>query len=1554
MWKKLRYTIYFIIIFAVFAAAYNIRSIIISPYIEKYLFNITGHNIDINSFYISPLKRGFVLTDIKIDNALKADRVLFSFSISQIIKNIKKPLLYIKQVEIDNVIIDPVNYKPPQTAKDHLKDKDNTPISFFNILAADIIVNKITLKSFIRDISFKDTNISFYKDNIGISSFIYPYELSDENFEMNLKISKTDDDNILNSGCSIMSTGEIDAFITVKGEINLSNFDFNQDILIKKFEYRNSNINNSSGSIVKSGNKIITQIDGDFGKIFSEIEDLKNINASSVIDFQKINSDLSGKSKASFSMTDKKGDLDIEVDNLNVLGLDLGSFDIVGTFENEIANIIFTYADKHKIESYINRAGDYRSRIIVKDKKIGNIIGNYKNGSIKADIIKAPLVNMPFMPLITKNTLEGTITIEGSIEDNYGKIKVDINDFKTSKIGKTDISGILAKQADMYVINFYKSDNTVVFNTVIDSGQVLSTDFKFVNTDLTNVLRAFGYTQGSFKGVASGRIIYEKGGITSFDIKAYDGIIYDNYFSRLEAKGDINSQRVNINQFMLKGKNNETNAYLYGLLGFTKDNPISFLNARLRDIKLSGMLVNSDIIFNGNLKNKNEIHGKIESNNIDISGISFKNFSANTIITSQSIDISNLKAENGLSGNFQAGFSKITGIINLKNTDISGIVADLSGLLNSTISISGTPKKAYVNIFASVKKGKYSGLPFNFSSEIEYKDSLLNIKKANINSERSRIFMHGEYSSKGKVYISIENLSELIINKFIGFRTPLKGEFSGKGTLTEYKGKSKFNLNLKGDNIYVKDLKLNDVKSDLEIYNDKITLSKSSAKISDSEFMSNKGSFDIKSGKYDLDIFLVNAHIGPTDIFGKIDISGIMKQKKGGSNYTGKIEISNFWINKYKLSKLDLNYFLENKKINIYKENQQDNSLKFNTKVSFGNETVIEELNISKNNAIFNLNATFNKDNFKIVSKGNDLDWSFLSDILELPISIEGKTNIKINSEGSYKNLNGILDIKSNQGSLIEIPYDTMDITVEVKNNSANIKSGKIFKKNEIDIEVKGSFPFWIDSTIDKRMMKEKVNIEYDIIDSKLNILKYLSDGFFNPRTGKGNIKGHISGTYENIINNAQLNITGGSFDSKAYFDRFKDLNVDISLNNNQATINRFTCKSGSGKLNISGMMQLEGFNISNFNIRFLTDKKGIPLKVPDLPMPGSLVSKGIFKDFSSGEPRFDLLLKGSLEKPKISGWVVLENTRFSFPPPDNSGETDFPENLEIDIDLISAKNTKFENSNILAWLNGKLNLKGLPATLVSSGVLDIKRGNINYLGINFDIVNAKVEIIENELFISAEAETIVFTPGESESETIRMVIDRSSLDALNLRFYSKDDPTMDSQKALAKITKTEQAVKHSDQSLTGLSDFALRQQALRLIDSNLATPIARTFLRKTGIVDNLKVTYVATDEDNSVNEEVGFADLLYGTKYSLEKNLTNQLLLGYSVTIDQIEKKLDLKHEIEMRYRLSNNLFLSGSYELESETSLHRPDRRLMFEHRIRFGLPNPLNRKTRGKQLE
>ena len=73
--------------------------------------------------------------------------------------------------------------------------------------------------------------------------------------------------------------------------------------------------------------------------------------------------------------------------------------------------------------------------------------------------------------------------------------------------------------------------------------------------------------------------------------------------------------------------------------------------------------------------------------------------------------------------------------------------------------------------------------------------------------------------------------------------------------------------------------------------------------------------------------------------------------------------------------------------------------------------------------------------------------------------------------------------------------------------------------------------------------------------------------------------------------------------------------------------------------------------------------------------------------------------------------------------------------------------------------------------------------------------------------------------------------------------------------------------------------------------------------------------------------------------KYSVEKNINRLLQVGYSVTFDQIEREIDLKHALEMSFKINKDLFLKGSYGLNSDNPDYEPEKKVMLEQRLRFG---------------
>jgi hypothetical protein len=1538
-------------------AAYNIRTFIYIPHLKSFLYAQTGHNFDMDNFYTYPLSRQIAFTGVSVDGIVRADKIVIKTNFGKILKNITKPANFISGIEFYNISVD---LDSANIAGAQEKQEESPPKTSFSMPLSKVKINAdvLTVKSKKEILKVENIEMEVSPEKLTLSSVFLPLDIP---VYVSGVMKRGEKDNILDTEFTIVSEGKIKSIISAEGAVNTEDFSVEQNITIEKMKSDYFEITDVYGTLIKNDAGIKASFSGESGNLFFERGASGDIEAKSKIYLSKLNKDISAETESSFVYKNGEGSLKLSLRDLSVYGFDLGSFDISASrIESGDYDIFCDYGKSGKIYGSYKKDGIYDIKMSFDKKTVGALSGNFKTGEIDVKMNKAAISELPVIRGISGNA-GGTVTVNGALSEISGLIDFSVENLKTSKMEETDIFGTITRSADIYVFYFYKSDKSMIFNSVIKSGEILSTDFKFVNTDISNVLKSFGYANDKISGSASGRIRYEKDGTTDFDVKAYDGSFFGNKYSKFETKGDINLSRININKFHLKGVDGRISAYANGLIGFTNMNPVSSLNVRMRKINFGAATVDTDITFGGELNSKNEVSGTIASNSIKVSGAAFNNFRADAVIALDKLILSNIKSDNGLDGNFSLvsakGAHKLSGEINLKNTNINGVYRGLEASVNAAAKMSGTAQKPVADITVSVRKGKYSEIPFSFSSELSYINDALKIKKAELSSVKMKLLVEekSDKERKNEFSVEFEDLNEAIINKFVGFRTPVTGEFSGKGTLYQHeKTRSRLQMDISSRKAFVKGVKFDNIKSKIEVYGSKISISSASAKLADSEIRADKGSFNIKSGIYDLSLFLVNAHLGPVDIFGRINIDGKMDKRKGGSVYNGKFDIKNLWINKYRLTSLGFDYTIKDKEFTVLKSSGQ---LNISGAVDFSEYIKIKDINISKSSAAVDLNAFFKDEDFNFNASGKNIDLEFLSEILDIPVDISGKSDFGIAASGYFSAPEAKFSFRSNKGSIMEIPYDSIDIDIESSNNKAEIKTARIFRRNEINVNMKGSFPFWVDDSLTEEMKNMPINVMYEADDSKLYLLKYLSGGEIKPKSGRIQIKGEIKGTSNKIQNSGELSVSNGVFDSKTYLDRMKDFNADIVWDDNLVKINKLSGKSGSGRVSATGGLTLEGFNVQNFDILIQTDNKGIPIKVPQLPMSDTLLSRGILQEFSSGEPRFKITLSGTPDKPKIAGWVSLENTRFCFPPPDTPSDTEdiLPDSAEFDIELRAAKNTKFENSFADAWINGSLFIRGTYASPKPQGIIETQRGTIKYLGIVFDVINAKIEIIdENTMFISGEAETNVYSQIKADSETIILTIVRSTIDNLNVHFSSKDDPTLDSQTALARVTKTEQVVNTgaSRELILGIiSDFDLRQQALRLIDSSFATPIARNVLRRTGLADNFRVSYVNSDQQTLIVDDPTFADLLYGTKYSVEKNITNQFLLGYSVTFDQIQRKLDLKHEVEMRYKLNNNLYLSGSYELESENSLHEPDRRLMLQHQIRFGLPsNKRSKATRG----
>ncbi|MFH2069835.1 MAG: translocation/assembly module TamB domain-containing protein, partial [Elusimicrobiota bacterium] len=487
------------------------------------------------------------------------------------------------------------------------------------------------------------------------------------------------------------------------------------------------------------------------------------------------------------------------------------------------------------------------------------------------------------------------------------------------------------------------------------------------------------------------------------------------------------------------------------------------------------------------------------------------------------------------------------------------------------------------------------------------------------------------------------------------------------------------------------------------------------------------------------------------------------------------------------------------------------------------------------------------------------------------------------------------------------------------------------------------------------------VNMLFQIEKGDLSFLETYSDIV---KTSRGKIEGRmqITGNFQNPNFGGFILLSEGNIEAKSYFSAIKRLNAGITFDGNKLEIKEFSGKIGEGRFNIAGYLLMgKLFEIEEYNLALETpDKKGLKIYIPELPLPSGQFLKtagleGLIKNYSSGEPHINVKLAGKKSDIKLTGYVRLDNTYFCYPAPAGAGKVNLAsgilKDINMDIEILTGENTWYESDLMSVNINGFLKLTDKLSKLMVNGKIEAVRGNINYINKVYEIREAVFEVIRNECFLEARAQTsAVFTtkrtalpsdtsaslPQEEtkESGTVEMVIPRSNIGNIVPTFLSSTRPDMDSQKLI-----------QATYGISGPHDSSLfmKQQLVRLFDSSLASPLARNFLRKSGLIDTAKVTYEPSSETSGTRAspaagQESFLDMMKGTKYVLEKYLTGDLLLGYALTLNEIQRKLDLRHEFELAYRWKGNIFLRGIYGVEPRR-LETNDWQIRVEPRWRFG---------------
>lgn len=1258
----------------------------------------------------------------------------------------------------------------------------------------------------------------------------------------------------------------------------------------------------------------------------------------------------------------------LKINKFNIVMFDKGEIDILGNIYRQGIKKINLKVKARDIDC---KKMPYFKQYFDKGKGLFNFTGEVK-GDINTPILDGKLfssnlmVNGAVLDFSTKIWMTKHILHISSFKLNgySGFIRVRLDKERTGE------AKLIAKDADVRIL-------FDLFN------------LPFPDLDNQTKLKGMVAFNGSFKNLEKLKI---KGEIELSPLVSFKKVSLD----KLKIDFSIINRILTINNFYAEQKKGK--ASLSGTVGLNKqiDNETKFFtdftNFQIGYVKLNGKIdYVGGVVYQPTLTMK----GDMEAFNLRLNSKKYKLASSKVSYKHKVFHFTSFNLGKEYQGWFKFNFLKtplVEGELFINVDKISSIFSLLptkvesssmpKGQIKGKVWISGILSNPNIKTNLRILDGQFRNIDFTFLSTILYYNGLLTIESA-----FGRFKEGGEIGILGSVYLKkkFENLEQLNLTfslnrvnlRFLECflkkdkKIKLKGITQGKVRL----GGSfpaplvSANIKMKLDHTNIGPFDIKEIETRFILTNKKITFSHFSAQEEEGKIQLLSGSFldfsKLPLWQFQIAPVLKNINFAGISFFGGF-------QGKGDIRFSPVLEIkseiltNNLWVNQYNFEKETVKVSFEKNRLKFLPVSKKNRYLLGEVNLDNKFMFVFDKVRLIRDgNEIFSLNGKIDlkEDKTDLLIKGlnEGVDVGSIMSLLNITapqMSGKSKFNLRLRGNLKYPLFSCNMDIK--EGSLGDFEFDNLRSSLYTKGKAIIINQLDIIKKERYFLSGSGEIPF-IFTQAQRKEVKEQerktqeINVNFSLIQGEggLVALSSLSDKI---KKAKGDIEGNlkISGTLSKPDVKGYLLIYDAEIYGKDIMRKVKNLKVDIQLIDNQIRIRKIYGKVGKGDINIWGRIYLkEFFGVERFDIYMETSKeKGIPIFLEDIPIPQSTVFDRLFPNLSSrGEVKLSAHLYGEPMAYYIDGVAELVDTHFTYPPlsikkiweargyKKGKGWT-FLNQAIWNFQINTGENVWYENEFVNVNIKGGLRLKGKTKEIKVSGKIEAIKGDLNYLKTTFSIKEANLEFQNGVGYLEGKAETRVqrVEPQSKEEskwveDVVVMILEKGRLGQVKPKFVSKNYPHTSQEEAMRLAITGVDVGNMTPQD----KEVFLKREVVRLVDATLASPLIKNVLRRTGLVDIVKVTrkeQVAEGTETPVNSDTEVSDILKGTTITLGKYLSDRFFLGYSMGLhEELQDRLSLRQEVEMSYRLKHRLYLKGLLGLgESE-------KKVFLEHQWRFG---------------
>jgi len=662
-----------------------------------------------------------------------------------------------------------------------------------------------------------------------------------------------------------------------------------------------------------------------------------------------------------------------------------------------------------------------------------------------------------------------------------------------------------------------------------------------------------------------------------------------------------------------------------------------------------------------------------------------------------------------------------------------------------------------------------------------------------------------------------------------------------------------------------------------------------------------------------------NLSIGGIALFGGLALRLTADFSTRGEPFIfANMEFTDFWINNYNFGGTGIKLAVRNQHLNFLPVHDQKFQISGSVDWSNKPRVVIKDVLASYDEKpIIRADGEIHKRGkyeFQVDTYGSSLPPEIVSSVANLPFRVRGmmETHVRGKGDENSQSLSGTIAVRN--GTVHKVDFDLLSGLFSIANGMVSFEQLTLTSSDKFRITAEGGIAI-------NPEKQNSFHLSGDIID--LKILSKLVPEIDNS-AGDANIVFALEGTGHNPVINGRIDIHDGRISAKKYIEPINNLNVCILANDNIISVEHASGRMGDAVFDIDGQMVLSGFKPDAIHLRLTTDGKGgLKIKIPGLELPTRSVLKEILPPRpTSAEVKCDLSLDSDEEQRMVKGELRFSNSHINWPPKKGKGGG-VPEIIEQttwDIKLIFGDNCWYENEMVHGRIEGELKITGRAENVKANGLLESNHGDAMFFNRRFNITRFAFEIIDNVAYMSGEGMAQI---GE---EPYMVTIVREKLGKAHPVFSSPASPDISSNEILSHITLSRDTSNMSAQEV----DVMLRTEVLRLLDASLTSPIVTDLIRRTGLFDTADVSL------GFVSKAAGFGDgieekISPDATIRLGRGLGERLYVGYNLKLMQnLEKRMGLKQEVEILYRLRDREYLRGR--------LSEDERYIGIENQFRF----------------